>query len=288
MSINTIQSNIDHYSRELQSNMKKIGEKRKKMADAQAKASKARTDASKSKSATTIKSKLAEAERRSNEAIKLSGEIASLEKKQAEIQKKLNDERTKLTKEQSKQEKKESEQRQKEAKKQQSEMKKIQRSLNDVQQEQRRQSTVFPLLRVNKDEAFDVFISHASEDKASFVDNLVKSLQENGVKVWCDKLNIGWGQSLRTSIEIGLQRSKYAIVVLSPNYFRKFWTNQELNGLFVKETEVGQCILPIWYNITYNQIREYSLILADRLALDSSINSIDEIVTNVKNLLNNE
>ncbi len=70
---------------------------------------------------------------------------------------------------------------------------------------------------------YDVFISHASEDKKDFVAPLVEALQDAGIRVWYDTLEIEWGKSLREQIDNGIKHSKSAILVLSKNFFAKRW-----------------------------------------------------------------
>lgn len=287
MSITTIQNNIVRYQRDVTGIMKKIGEKRKKLAEAKSKAIKAGEAARKSKSISTIKSKLNEVNRQNAEEAKLTKEIAELEKKLAAAQKKLDEEQNKLAKERTKEDKKQAAKIAANQKATETAMRNLDKKVKGVESEQERlRSTSFPLLRVDESESYDVFISHASEDKATFVEEFVQELIALNIKVWYDKLNIGWGQSLRVSIETGLQRSKYAVVVLSPSYFKKYWTNQELNGIFSKESAIGNCILPIWHNISKTEVAEHSLILADRIALDTSIMSPKEIATQFVNFLN--
>ncbi len=128
------------------------------------------------------------------------------------------------------------------------------------------------------DEAeYDVFISHASEDKTPFVEDLVKALQDRKVKVWYDSLNIAWGDSLRSQIDNGLKRSTFGIVVLSENYIKKGWTQYELEGLFNIEMTKGKTILPIWHNITKQQVMDFSATLAGRKALTSATMTAEEI-----------
>ena len=55
---------------------------------------------------------------------------------------------------------------------------------------------------------YDAFISHATEDKESFVNEFVEELKSRTVKVWVDALRIQWGDSLRKSIDEGLQKRK--------------------------------------------------------------------------------
>ena len=124
---------------------------------------------------------------------------------------------------------------------------------------------------------YDVFVSHASEDKSPFVEDLVNALQDRDVKVWFDSLNIAWGDSLRNQIDNGLKRSTFGIVVLSENYIKKGWTQYELEGLFNIEMTKGKTILPIWHNITKQQVMDFSVTLAGRKALTSASMTAEEI-----------
>jgi hypothetical protein len=70
---------------------------------------------------------------------------------------------------------------------------------------------------------WDMFISHASEDKESFVRPLASALKNTGLLVWFDETALTVGDSLRGKIDEGLAQSRYGIVVLSPNFFAKRW-----------------------------------------------------------------
>lgn len=133
---------------------------------------------------------------------------------------------------------------------------------------------------------YDVFISHASEDKSPFVEDLVKALQDRNVKVWYDSLNIAWGDSLKSQIDNGLKRSTFGIVVLSEAYIKKGWTQYELEGLFNIEMTKGKTILPIWHNITKQQVMDFSPTLAGRKALTSATMTADEIADTFVELIN--
>lgn len=133
------------------------------------------------------------------------------------------------------------------------------------------------------------FISHAFEDKETFVDDFVASLEKEKISVWYDSNNILWGDSLRESIDKGLQKSKFGIVVLSPDYIKegKYWTKQELNALFQLETINGKTILPIWHNLTKKDVLEYSPIIADRNAMNTTMLTPEEIASELSKLLKN-
>ena len=131
---------------------------------------------------------------------------------------------------------------------------------------------------------YDFFISHATEDKEDFVQPFAEALQDAGFNVWYDKFSLKFGDSLRKNIDDGLSNSKYGIVILSSHFFNKNWTEYELNGLVAREMEGRKVILPIWHKVTKNEVLSYSPTLADKLALNTSIHSIEEIVEQLKNI----
>lgn len=118
---------------------------------------------------------------------------------------------------------------------------------------------------------WDVLISHASEDKEDFVRPLANALKSRGLNVWYDEFTLKVGDSLRRSIDRGLANSRYGIVVISPNFLRKEWPQKELDGLLSFEVNERRSILPIWHNIDLNGVKKFSPILADRVAVSSSI-----------------
>ncbi|MBA7509581.1 hypothetical protein ES705_01539 [subsurface metagenome] len=81
---------------------------------------------------------------------------------------------------------------------------------------------------------YDVFISHASEDKDEIVRPLAVKLQSMGLKVWYDEFELKIGDSLRRKIDKGLANSRFGIVVLSTAFISKGWTNYELDGIVTK------------------------------------------------------
>jgi TIR domain len=116
---------------------------------------------------------------------------------------------------------------------------------------------------------WDAFISHASEDKDVVVP-LADMLRRAGLKIWLDKHELRMGDSLRERIDAGLAESRFGIVVLSPNFLAKQWPKRELNGLMVLEESGQKVILPVWHGIKKETLLQYSPILADRLASDTS------------------
>ena len=133
---------------------------------------------------------------------------------------------------------------------------------------------------------YDVFVSHSTEDKESFANEFVQLLQDNfGLKVWYDAISIQWGDSIRTEIDKGLKKSKFGVVILSRSYISKYWTNYELEGLFQRESNGGKLILPIWHNITKQEVQNFSPSLAGKMAMNTAFMTPKEIAEKLYELL---
>jgi hypothetical protein len=122
----------------------------------------------------------------------------------------------------------------------------------------------------HSDLLWDAFISHAREDKAQVVQPLFDELRNRGYRIWYDRYELKLGDSLRESIERGLGHSRYGIVVLSMAFLKKRWPRSELDGLLARESAGRKVILPIWHEVTEEELATRSPILAGRLAIDSS------------------
>ncbi len=132
---------------------------------------------------------------------------------------------------------------------------------------------------------YDVFISHASEDKDAVVRPLANALVQHGLRVWYDEFELKIGDSLRRKIDKGLANSRFGIVVLSRDFIKKGWTNYELDGIISKAVSGEQVMLPIWHEITKQEIIAYSPSLADKVARNTSSYTIDEIANEIAELI---
>jgi len=116
-------------------------------------------------------------------------------------------------------------------------------------------------------ERWDVFISHAHEDKNEIARPLAEALKARGLRVWYDEFSLTVGDSLRKKIDRGLANSRFGVVILSKHFFDKHWPEQELNGLATREVGNEKVILPVWHGVGFDEVRQYSATLADRLAV---------------------
>lgn len=239
--------------KDISGHSKTVADKRKKAADAQSAASRSRSDA-------TIRSKLREAETATNAA-------NTAERKRADAEKKVADLQTRYEKEQ----RTESE-----------------RSLNAIRKASATASSQFgsfsraqaPVVwqpRVSP-ELTDIFLSHASEDKDEIARPLREALEDRGLTVWFDELKIKVGHSIRQEIEKGIEGARFGVVILSPSFFAKQWTQAELDALFTKKIDSGRSvILPIWHRVTKDEVASQSPLLAGLLALNSATMTLSEI-----------
>lgn len=135
---------------------------------------------------------------------------------------------------------------------------------------------------------WDLFISHASEDKETIVRELVEELQKYGINIWYDEFALEVGDSLSRSIDKGLKQSRYGLIILSPAFFKKGWNDYELRSLLTREIS-GQTkvILPIWHDIEFEDVMNYSLYLADKYALSTSL-GVKELSRRIVNVVKSE
>ena len=134
-------------------------------------------------------------------------------------------------------------------------------------------------------ETHDVFISHASEDKEDFVRALANALINEGLNVWYDEMTLRIGDSLRQKIDKGLVNSRVGLVILSPSFIKKGWTNYELDGIVTRAISGEQVLLPIWHNITKQEVVDFSPSLADKVARSTATHTIDEIAKEIAELI---
>lgn len=128
---------------------------------------------------------------------------------------------------------------------------------------------------------WDVFVSHASEDKRDIALPLADALKGLNVSVWLDVFELKIGDSLRRRIDNGLAQSRFGIVILSQAFFAKNWPQYELDGLVTKSVSGEQSILPIWHGITKAEVMAASPSLADKIARNTADFTIEEIAQEI-------
>lgn len=280
MSAEQYRRTVNTLDREIAGLEKKRAAADKKAADENKKA--ANISISKTASESMIRSKQRQKKSHTQAAIKAQQESASITAKIASKKEKRNNAAIRLQKEESSQ-----------RKKQENTVKQMKQSYEQVitELQEKVNTEVENSIEMDNDSTeYDVFVSHAWEDKKDFVDELVNALRALNIRVWYDTSEMKWGDSLRKRIDEGLRKSRFGIAVLSPSYIAegKYWTKTELDGLFQLESINGKTILPIWHKLTKKEVMDYSPILASKMGLSTSMMTAEEIALKLKDLLPEE
>lgn len=92
---------------------------------------------------------------------------------------------------------------------------------------------------------FDVFISHASEDKETVARPIFEACQRAGIKAFLDEAHIGWGENYTTKINTALGAARTVIAVVSTESVSKPWPVAEINAALSMEVEGHKAVLPV-------------------------------------------
>lgn len=289
MSIQSISSTIARLNKELADITHRMSLEQKKAADATSKIIQIQTSITKSTSTSTLKSKLSEISRKEQEQSRIQTKISELQKKKTDIHNKLLRENQNLAKAEELERKKIEALNKKQQREEIEHQRKLKREIDAIKASTQyiTNVSVSPYLdsAPEIEPEYDIFISHASEDKEDFVRPLAETLKDLGIKVWYDEFSLRVGDSLRRKIDSGLRNSRYGTVVLSEAFINKQWTQYELDGLVAREMNGHKMILPIWHKISKTEVINYSPNLADKVALNTSINTIEEIAQQLADII---
>lgn len=125
---------------------------------------------------------------------------------------------------------------------------------------------------------YDVFISHASKDKSTYVNALCSEIKKLGINVFYDKDVFDWGDNWKQKIYEGTEQAEFAIIVISENFFGREWTEIELKQFLERQNACGQkIVLPLLYNISIEELKRKYPMLADIQCLDAKERSKKDI-----------
>lgn len=155
------------------------------------------------------------------------------------------------------------------------------RSLGGIQHERP------PVMPDDDGQTWDVFVSHASEDKAAVAEPLADELREFGLEAWLDKTELRIGDSLRRKIDYGLANGTFGVVVLSKSFFAKDWPQYELDSIIGMSVNGDQRMLPIWRESSRDEIARQSPSLADKIARSTAISTIAGVATEIADVVQN-
>jgi len=131
---------------------------------------------------------------------------------------------------------------------------------------------------------WDVFISHASEDKEEIARPLAEALRQAGLRIWYDEFIIKPGDKINQLIRQGQNESTYALIILSSNFFKNTrWAQHELDGFVTREIYLDKKIIPVWHHVTIEEVVRFAPDLANRKALQTNA-AFAEIVQTIVSL----
>ena len=129
---------------------------------------------------------------------------------------------------------------------------------------------------------YDVFISHAVEDKIPIAIELDKALRERGLAVWFSGKELSIGDRLTQSIYTGLDDCRFGVVILSPTYLSKAWPMAEFCTLVQREKEGHKVVLPVLFDITPQELAVKYPPMADIFSISASkgVDVVTEVIIN--------
>jgi hypothetical protein len=122
---------------------------------------------------------------------------------------------------------------------------------------------------LKSEKIWDVFLSHASEDKSLVARPLANKLAEAGLRVWLDEAELHVGDRLREKVDEGLSKSRFGVLIVSTHFFSNEWARSELDALMSKEYGGNKVILPVWHELSFEDVQRCSPILASRLGVST-------------------
>lgn len=128
---------------------------------------------------------------------------------------------------------------------------------------------------------YDVFISYAIEDKAEVAERIAHGLTAEGLKVYFAGDKLAPGKSVEEVVYEGLEKSEFYVLVLSPDYVRK-WPIIERNYILHREKKEGRILaFPVWHRIQLSDVARNFPELLDRFA-DTTDIGIPRILYNLQ------
>ena len=127
------------------------------------------------------------------------------------------------------------------------------------------------------------FISHDFKDKEIIARPFAQKLAHRSLRtIWYDEFSLKPGDKLRKEIEKGIKESEYCILLLSKNYINNdSWGKIEFESIFTKELiEKRDSIIPIWVDITKEELYEFCPSLVNILGIDWN-KGVDNVVNDL-------
>ena len=103
---------------------------------------------------------------------------------------------------------------------------------------------------------YDVFLSFRGEDtRNNFTDHLYATLDQKGIRTFRDDERLERGKSISTELLNAIEKSKFAIIVLSRNYAFSSWCLNELVKIVECKEKTRLTVLPVFHGVDPSDVR---------------------------------
>jgi RNA-directed DNA polymerase len=92
---------------------------------------------------------------------------------------------------------------------------------------------------------FDIFISHASEDRPAVARPIFEACERLGLKAFLDEEHIAWGEAFTKKINIALGAARTVLAIISSNSVAKEWPLTEVNAALALEVSGEKTVVPL-------------------------------------------
>uniref|UniRef100_A0A7N2LQH1 ADP-ribosyl cyclase/cyclic ADP-ribose hydrolase n=1 Tax=Quercus lobata TaxID=97700 RepID=A0A7N2LQH1_QUELO len=114
---------------------------------------------------------------------------------------------------------------------------------------------------------YDVFLSFRGEDtRNNFTDHLYAALDRKGISTFKDDERLEKGTTISTELLNAIEKSKFAIIVLSRNYATSSWCLDELVKIVECKEKAGLGVLPVFYGVDPSDVRKQTGSFAEAFA----------------------
>ncbi|TMW97098.1 hypothetical protein EJD97_006212 [Solanum chilense] len=114
----------------------------------------------------------------------------------------------------------------------------------------------------------DVFLSFRGKDtRKTFVGHLNYALKQKGIHTFKDDERLERGKTISPELVKAIEESRFAIVVFSKNYASSTWCLDELVKIMECKKELGQTVIPIFYDVDPSHVTKQSETFAKSFAI---------------------
>jgi RNA-directed DNA polymerase len=92
---------------------------------------------------------------------------------------------------------------------------------------------------------YDIFISHASEDRAAIARPIFEACEQLKLKAFLDEEHIAWGETFTKKINMALGAARTVLAVISSTSVAKEWPLTEVNTALTLEVSGDKTVVPL-------------------------------------------